>query len=553
MLKSFGYVLQHVRLDYGRLTWLAALSGLSNAIVLAIINVAAANAAEETRSHRFLILFLISITLYVVTQKKIMVIVADEIERVIHAIRVRLVQRVRSAEFEHLDDIGQAEIYTSITSETSVLSDASLRVVVAFQSAILVVFLMIYMALLSMTAFLLNLLFTAVGAAIHLVRSKAVNRELHAALAEENRMHDGMQDLLGGFKEVKLSSARGDELVAWIEARSSKAAESKTNTQRLHINDYVLSQVTFFLLTGTMVFLVPMLSDAYSDVVIKATATSLFLIGPVSNVVTTLPFLARARAAVESIEALEDQLENARRPEPSNHRSVPTPDEITLDRVMFRYGNGGEGFTVGPFELRFKRGETVFITGGNGSGKTTMIRLLLGLYRPHGGRVLADGLAIDDAHAVSYRNLFSAVFSDNHLFKILYGVESVDPREAADLFRMLEMDQKASLVDRTFDTVRLSGGQRKRLALIASILERKPYIVLDEWAADQDPHFRETFYTQIIPWMAARGMTIIAITHDDKYHDLADRRIELREGKIHRDIRLRADDAPSAAQEESAS
>jgi putative ATP-binding cassette transporter len=75
-------------------------------------------------------------------------------------------------------------------------------------------------------------------------------------------------------------------------------------------------------------------------------------------------------------------------------------------------------------------------------------------------------------------------------------------------------------------------GQRKRLALISAILEDKEIYVLDEWAADQDPHFRHVFYTQIIPWLKSKGKTIVAVTHDDKYFDCADHQLKFDLGNM---------------------
>jgi len=63
-------------------------------------------------------------------------------------------------------------------------------------------------------------------------------------------------------------------------------------------------------------------------------------------------------------------------------------------------------------------------------------------------------------------------------------------------------------------------------------LEGNDFIVLDEWAADQDPVFRKKFYTVILPRLKAEGKTIIALTHDDAYFDAADHIINLDEGRV---------------------
>jgi putative ATP-binding cassette transporter len=131
-----------------------------------------------------------------------------------------------------------------------------------------------------------------------------------------------------------------------------------------------------------------------------------------------------------------------------------------------------------------------------------------------------------------YRDMFAAVFSDFHLFNKLYGIDDVDPQRGAEMIDQMEIEDKVTLGERSFSTVDLSSGQRKRLALVAVQLEDKPIIVLDEWAADQDPHFRAKFYETLLPRLKASGTTVIAITHDDKYFHLADRRLHMEDGRI---------------------
>ena len=81
-------------------------------------------------------------------------------------------------------------------------------------------------------------------------------------------------------------------------------------------------------------------------------------------------------------------------------------------------------------------------------------------------------------------------------------------------------------------TIKLSRGQRKRLALLTAYLEDRPVYVFDEWAADQDPVFRKVFYLRLLPELKRRGKTVVAITHDDRYFASADRIVKLEEGKV---------------------
>jgi putative ATP-binding cassette transporter len=129
-----------------------------------------------------------------------------------------------------------------------------------------------------------------------------------------------------------------------------------------------------------------------------------------------------------------------------------------------------------------------------------------------------------------YRSLYSPVFSDFHLFDQLYNVE--DENEVNEYLKFFEIDHKVNFSEGKFSTSDLSTGQRKRLALIACIVENKPILVLDEWAADQDPVFRKKFYLEILPLLKSKGFTIIAITHDDAYFDTADCLFKMSEGAL---------------------
>jgi putative pyoverdin transport system ATP-binding/permease protein len=174
----------------------------------------------------------------------------------------------------------------------------------------------------------------------------------------------------------------------------------------------------------------------------------------------------------------------------------------------------------------------LFIVGGNGSGKTTLLKVIAGLYEPRTGAINVDDVQATRSLQPRYRSLFAGVFGDFHLFDRLYGVRKIDEATADDLLARMGISHKVKIVDGRFSTLDLSTGQRKRLALIASLLEDRLVYIFDEWTADQDPHFREEFYRKILPGLKSHGKTIIAITHDDRYWDQCDRIVKLDYGQI---------------------
>ncbi len=191
------------------------------------------------------------------------------------------------------------------------------------------------------------------------------------------------------------------------------------------------------------------------------------------------------------------------------------------------------GFLLGPISLSLKPGTITYIVGGNGSGKSTLAKLITGLYVPKTGSIYLDGTSVTDYNREWYRQHFSAIFSDFHLFDSYLGLQRKDlDREVQRYLSQLKLDHKVQVKDGVLSTTRLSQGQKKRLALLTMYLEDRPVYLFDEWASDQEPLFRELFYREILVNLKERGKTVIVITHDDRYFHLADHFIKLDYGKI---------------------
>jgi putative pyoverdin transport system ATP-binding/permease protein len=520
-----------------RFFFLAALSGIANAAVLASINNAAAHLHDpDIRGQAFLIMVL-GIAVFVITQKALMMMAATLAEGTVNRLRVDLLERLRSAELPEIEGLNRNEIYAAVNAEMQVISGGAPALMVIGQGALLVIMTLVYVAFLSLWAFALALGLVGIAAVLHLARARRIQEKFAEANRLETQLMDGFTDLIEGFKEVKLSTDRSDELARDVRSLSSAVATSRLAARTAFATDFVISQTMFFLLTGLMVFVVPLFADIDSETLIKITTTSLFLIGPLSSTVSGIPVLQRVNSAAGAILALEAKLSELGRGTVDGMRSFPSFERISLRGVSYHYSGQGQepGFSVGPIDLDVRRGDVVFITGGNGSGKSTLLKLLTGLYVPTQGAITLNGTPVGPDTVAAYRNLIAAIFSDNHLFRKLYGIPDIDPVVAEALFGLLELEGKARIVDRAFDKVALSGGQRKRLALIALLLEGRPICVFDEWAADQDPHFREKFYRVMLPELQAAGRTILAVTHDEKYFDVPElrvRRVHMEEGRV---------------------
>jgi putative ATP-binding cassette transporter len=266
------------------------------------------------------------------------------------------------------------------------------------------------------------------------------------------------------------------------------------------------------------------------------TLALLYVMTPLQVIMNTLPQLGRANVALQTVQNLGFTLEMDKSEEfgiadpPAHQRGTLELKSVTHTYTVEKESGN---FVLGPVNLTIRPGEITFIIGGNGSGKTTLVKLITGLYRAQEGDIYLDQQKVDDGTLDSYRQHFSVVFSDFYLFEQLLGLAHPETeRKAREYLAQLLLSSKVQISNGKFSTTELSQGQRKRLALLVAFLEDRPIYVFDEWAADQDPYFKNIFYTRLLSELKGKGKTVIVISHDDRYYHVADRLIKLEEGRI---------------------
>jgi len=522
-----------------RLLFMSALGGISTAAVLASINAGVQSVNGGNKPSLWAAtLFLVALFLFMKTQAYVTITATAEIEGIIHRLRLRIMDQIRHSELLALDKIGLARIVASVTGDTQILTQASNMLCFTIQGAVLIFFVSFYVAYLSLAAFLMTFVIVfGAGIMFHLKNQRLSAQKTESA-AWERRLFDRLTDFLDGFKEVRLNSARSAALFEDAADVSRVAANIKIRTQAETFKMIVNSQISMYVLLGAVVFVAPTLSDSLGGASIsKATTALLFVVGACFGLVQSIPILLNANAAASRIEELETTLRAAGSTE-AKEIAIPTRfEKIEMRDITFRYVDkfSDAAFKIGPIDFDLQPGELVFITGGNGSGKSTFLRVLSGLYPPNSGEITLDGVRVDNHNRDAYRGLMSAIFFDYHLFQRLYGIPEGGAAELERLLAQFRLSDKTGLVDGEFRTLDLSGGQRRRLALIVSLLEKRPILLLDEWTAEQDPEFRRKFYDELLPDLMAAGATIVVITHDDRYLDeltLRARRVRMDEGRI---------------------
>ncbi|MDM8518274.1 cyclic peptide export ABC transporter [Desulfobacterales bacterium HSG16] len=495
----------------------------------------AANVKEV--NMRYFLMFAIAFAIVIIGKRYALSGALEIAEEIMRKVRIRIGEKLGNTELVTMENMKKEDIYTRIAQDTSQISEAAIILVNAWQSSIVLVFCILFIAILSKLAFVIVI--CGIGAAIlvYLSNQKSIGKELRETTIKESKFLQMLAQIIDGFKELKVNRDKKEHQFHLFQKITNEASDLKVQTGFKFVTQVMFTQVFFYTLLGIIIFILPRFIDVSGAVIIRLASAVLFIIGPVNLLVTSIPVFARANNAVRNIYTIEQKLDNANRAfktEMPMGRKMESFSEIKLDKASFSYLDRYDSplFTVGPADLTINQGETIFLVGGNGSGKTTLLKLMIGLYYPSSGSLSVDGQPLDKFTYPAYRELFSLIFHDFYLFDRIYGIDNIDHEKVAELLKLMDLDKKTEIVDGVFSTVNLSTGQRKRLAMIVSILEDKPIYIFDEWAADQDPVFRKYFYEILLQDFKKQGKTIIAVSHDDRYFGFADRVLKMEFGKF---------------------
>ena len=516
-----------------RFAFMAAVAGGCTIVVLSTLNSGAVNASRGDTFGWLFGLFAAAAAAQIFSQRYLHITAFTEVEKSLHTYRMRQVERVRRCNLDALEEIGPARIFGALTRQTQTLATTAPAILAGAQSAISVVFALAYLAWLNVAALFLTVAILGLGFLVYMFRLRRARATLAEVNGQENELFDSVTDLIEGFKEVRLNAARSADLAVFVAEISSRTCEMRTGVNVKLLEVYLFGQLIFLTASGALVFLLPGFGFIQPEELLQTLTVILFLFGPIGSMTTASSAVANAPAACEVMLDLDRRLHQA--VQGAGSRAVPGQSsdfaKIELRQVVYTHGQAG-GFMVGPLDLTLRRGDVLFISGGNGSGKSTLLRLLTALYLPQQGQILVDGRVVDGDRREACQNLYSTVFSDFHLFQRLFGLGDVASDKILEWLTTMEIEKKTGMHNGRFDTIKLSTGQRKRLALVVAALEDRPIYVFDEFAADQDPAFRRKFYDEILPALRARGKTVVAVTHDDRYFDRATRHLVMEDGRL---------------------
>lgn len=534
-MELINFLLKYSRRDLAISLIAGIMSGACNAGLLALLNAAIKHGiVNKERSIAFILLcFFLPLSRHISER-----ILNGIGQHSLYTLRMELCRQILATPLRDLERLGPSRLLAVLAEDIPTITGTLLMIPTVCINIAMIVACFIYLAYLSAYLFVGLIGFLILGIFCYQIPVLKARKLFRRSRQRTDHLHNHFRSLLYGIKELKLhESRRADFLDRILQSTAQSIKADNIAGQNIYSAASSGGQTLVFILIGAVFFWVPSFHTLPLAVLTGYSLSLLYLMSPLQSIMNISPALTRANIALKSVTDIGLSLTEHRQEEACTVPISPPWRSLKLQSVVHAYFQESDArpFVLGPLDVSFKPGEIVFIIGGNGTGKTTFAKLLTGLYVPEEGTIFLDDEPIDCEVARSrYRQYFTAVFGDFYLFDEFIGLgqHGTIDETARRYLQKLNLDTCVDIRERTLSTLDLSQGQRKRLALLTAYLEDRPIYLFDEWAADQDPYFKDIFYTQLLPDLRERGKTVFVISHDDHYYFAADRVIKLENGSI---------------------
>lgn len=523
--------------DWKGLVAMTILAGASDTLLLVVINLSASDANEGTLRFSHLIMFLSMMAIHGLTRYSMLLRSGKAMKNIVCNFRVSISEKLTQVSLQDFERMGKPDIQLVLGRDIGLLSTPSAHFFSVPATLVTTLLSLLYLGMLSFQTFVIVMMLN-IGFAIFFIDNRMLVVEAMAEAGQiEGNLFQKISHLSLGFKELKMHRRRRERLLqGHVVPVAQQVRQAQDTINRQLALNFSAGDMYYYCAIGVTLFILPSLQVLVGENAASAVTVMIFLFGNLSEILFAFSILLQYDVAVDRLQKLETSL---KRP-PPNEQAVEAVqlkasgpfEKLTLKECTFSYHNieGISSFQVGPFDLELSRGELVFIVGGNGSGKSTFLRMLCGLYLVEHGTLSFNHIPITANNVELYRQQFSTVFTDFHLFDQLYGLEHVTESQVVALQKQFMLDQKTFFNGHQFSTLDLSTGQRKRLALLTALLEERSILILDEVSADQDPEFRRYYYEVLLPQLKAQGKTLLVVSHDDRYFHIADRVLYMNDG-----------------------
>jgi cyclic peptide transporter len=513
---------------------LSILSGGANAVIIFLIS---GSLFVRTGLIYMLYYFGLAMGLYLLGRKVVQTKLTKLTFNIVYDLRMKLTENIFYTSFQKFEKLDRGRVLATLNGDTGQLG-GSTNVIVRLLTGLVTIFgVFLYLFTIAFWATLVTLGIVAAIAILYFIVSQKAQVYLEEARDTRDVYMHLLNGLIYGFKELSIHINKKREYKDDVEKICDIYRKKITKGMVKFINAFMIGESMLVAVLGAVAFTIPRLFPEIRNFTLMSFIIALlYLIGPINIILNLIPEVMQMRVAWNRVKGFMKDI-------PANMNSrdleklkmnIKDVKCIEANGVIFQYESKDEDkpFTVGPIDFKARKGEIIFIVGGNGGGKTTLAKLLTGLYIPDKGTIKIDGKEVTNYQLGEY---YSTVFSDYHLFEKLYNIDisNTNKREKAENYlELFRLKDKVSFEANSFSTIELSGGQRKRLALLQCYLEDCPIFLFDELAADQDPEFKRFFYRGLLLQMKEKGKIVIAITHDDNYFDVADKIIKMDMGKI---------------------
>ncbi|RZM77476.1 cyclic peptide export ABC transporter [Pseudoalteromonas rubra] len=488
----------------------------------------------EVANYKLAALFFLACTFILIIRSLSEILLQRVATDVARQLRVSFYDKIARTPLHAIEKMGSSKLVASVNLDVPRIINGARALPLLLINLVTLVGMLGFLVYLNDAVFKMVMIAIAFGILAYQVPMYFGNKLLTRSREYRDAIQEGVNGLISGAKELKLDAHKRayfhqDALLN----NEANILKNEKTAQSVLISTINFGDLLCFFVIGALCFVFVNYHSISNGELVAVIMALLYVTGPISVLLNALPQMMIATISYKKFNTLLNELPE----EHIEYQITPVPGWQTLrfDNVEFAYPNDQDeaGFAVGPINLTLNRGEIVFIVGSNGSGKSTLSKLLTLHYQAVGGRIYFDDVALDNGNIESYRQEISAIYSDYYLFaKILKELDDQTTEQIQHYLKLLHLDHKVTIENGYFSTVSLSDGQRKRLALLVSFLEDKQVYLFDEWAADQDPIFKEVFYKRILPSLKAKQKLVIAITHDDKYFELADKVIVMESGQV---------------------
>jgi putative ATP-binding cassette transporter len=508
-------------------------TGLANTALISIINETIKYGIEKKTPSLLLTAgYIGSLLVYFLMQYFYQALLIRSAETMILKSRTDLVDKIRKSSLQSFERLGSTRLFILISQDTNTIGQIAGLASSVITSLIVITGTLTYLLFISFKGFLLTITIIICSFLVALSKQKTNMRRIKYLMELQNTFLNHVQQMMDGMKEIKIdSSVDKGHYNTHVKPRMEEVTRETISNSIFQSRFSLLGQSVFFITMGCILYLFPLLNFSITENNAQFVITLIYILAPIQALLPLIPQFSRIKSTMERIDTAREMLQEEASAEHEAQKSSDTFEQIRIKDLTYTYKTQyNDDFTLGPVNLDINAGDLIFIHGGNGSGKSTLIKVLTGLYPLSGGSITRDDQVIGPQNLQQYRNMFGVIFTDNHLFDSIYSEDEIPEKNVHDLINKVGLHEKITFNENKFDTLDLSEGQKKRIALISTLAKNKSIYIFDEWAANQDPEFKHFFYKVLIPELSSRNKTIILITHDDRYLHVAQRIIKMENG-----------------------